>query len=204
MHEGIPIINFHVPKAFVHEGGKLRRHDASRSCRREYDAKGRRKLVPTGEPDAFFECDEVLVAVGQENAFPWIERDCGIDFDEWGLPVLDKDTFQSTRAATCSSAATRPSAPRTSSRPWRTATRRRCRSTSCCTARTLDVAPAADDQPDVAEDGHPRVELRQRHLATTCATRCRGPRPRWRWPASGSRWSWASTPPPPSRRRSAA
>ena len=42
--------------------------------------------MPTGEPDAFFECDEVLVAVGQENAFPWIERDCGIAFDEWGLP----------------------------------------------------------------------------------------------------------------------
>jgi formate dehydrogenase (NADP+) beta subunit len=52
--------------------------------------------VPTGEPDAFFECDEVLVAVGQENAFPWIERDCGIAFDEWGLPALYKDTFQST------------------------------------------------------------------------------------------------------------
>ena len=63
-----------------------------------YDAKGRRKLVPTGEPDAFFECDEVLVAVGQENAFPWIERDCGIAFDEWGLPKLDKDTFQSSGA----------------------------------------------------------------------------------------------------------
>jgi NAD-dependent dihydropyrimidine dehydrogenase PreA subunit len=44
----------------------------------------------------FFECDEVLVAVGQENAFPWIERDSGIEFDRWGLPVLGKDTFQST------------------------------------------------------------------------------------------------------------
>ena len=98
MHEGIPIINYHVPKAFVHEDGQLHGHDASRSCEAVYDDKGRRKLVPTGEPDAFFECDEVLVAVGQENAFPWIERDSGIDFDEWGLPVLDKDTFQSTRA----------------------------------------------------------------------------------------------------------
>jgi formate dehydrogenase beta subunit len=64
--------------------------------RAEYDDKGRRTLVPTGEPDAYFECDEVLVAVGQENAFPWIERDCGIDFDKWGLPVLDASTFQST------------------------------------------------------------------------------------------------------------
>ncbi|MEZ0307531.1 MAG: FAD-dependent oxidoreductase, partial [Ramlibacter sp.] len=95
MHEGIPIINFHVPKAFVHEGRKLKGMTFE-IVKAEYDAKGRRQLVPTGEPDAFFECDEVLVAVGQENAFPWIERDCGIEFDEWGLPKLDKDTFQST------------------------------------------------------------------------------------------------------------
>jgi len=94
-HEGIPIINFHVPKAFVHEEGRLlgMRFEIVRA---EYDEQGRRTLVPTGEPDAYFECDEVLVAVGQENAFPWIERDCGIAFDKWGLPTLDKDTFQST------------------------------------------------------------------------------------------------------------
>ncbi|WP_454908119.1 FAD-dependent oxidoreductase [Variovorax gossypii] len=93
-HEGIPIINFHVPKAFVHEDGKLvgMRFEIVRA---EYDDKGRRSLVPTGEPEAYFECDDVLVAVGQENAFPWIERDCGIDFDKWGLPALDKNTFQS-------------------------------------------------------------------------------------------------------------
>lgn len=93
-HEGIPIINFHVPKAFVHEGGKLVGMTFE-IVQAQYDDKGRRKLVPTGEPDAFFECDDVLVAVGQENAFPWIERDCGIEFDEWGLPTLDKVTFQS-------------------------------------------------------------------------------------------------------------
>ena len=51
--------------------------------------------MPTGEPDVDIPCDEVLIAVGQENAFPWIERDSGIEFDEWGLPVLDKVTFQS-------------------------------------------------------------------------------------------------------------
>ena len=64
--------------------------------------------------------------------------------------------------------------------------------------------PPPMTQPDVAEDGHPRVELRQRRVATTCASRCRGPRPRRRWPASRSRSNWASTPPPPSRKRSAA
>jgi formate dehydrogenase (NADP+) beta subunit len=95
MHEGIPIINYHVPKAFVHEGGRLTGMSFE-IVRPEYDAQGRRQLVPTGAPDAFFECDEVLVAVGQENAFPWIERDCGIAFDKWGLPTLFKDTFQST------------------------------------------------------------------------------------------------------------
>ncbi|MGN8079734.1 FAD-dependent oxidoreductase [Variovorax sp. 22077] len=94
-HEGIPIINFHVPKAFVHDNGKLvgMRFEIVKAV---YDDKGRRTLEPTGEPDAYFECDEVLVAVGQENSFPWIERDCGIDFDKWGLPVLDAFTFQST------------------------------------------------------------------------------------------------------------
>jgi ferredoxin len=42
------------------------------------------------------ECDDVLVAIGQENAFPWIERDIGIEFDKWNMPVVDKLTFQST------------------------------------------------------------------------------------------------------------
>ena len=54
--------------------------------------------MPTGEPDVHFPCDDVLVAIGQENAFPWIERDLGIDFDEWGMPVVDKTTMASTRA----------------------------------------------------------------------------------------------------------
>src|SRR5262249_30870084 len=95
MHEGIPIINMHVPLSFVHENGRLTGM-LFEIVRAEYDAKGRRTLVPTGEPHAFFACDEVLIAVGQENAFPWIERDCGLAFDKWGLPVLDPVTFQST------------------------------------------------------------------------------------------------------------
>jgi formate dehydrogenase (NADP+) beta subunit len=94
MHEGIPIINFHVPKAFVHEAGILRGMNFE-IVKAEYDEKGQRRLVSTGQPDAFLECDDVLIAVGQENAFPWIERDCGIEFDRWGLPTLDAKTFQS-------------------------------------------------------------------------------------------------------------
>ena len=94
-HEGIPIINFLVPTSFTHENGKLTGMVFDK-VKAEYDAKGRRNLVPTGEPAQHFECDDVLVAVGQENAFPWIERDIGIEFDKWDMPVVDKVTFQST------------------------------------------------------------------------------------------------------------
>ena len=92
-HEGIPIINFHVPKSYQHQDGKLLGMTFEK-VRAVYDDEGRRKLLPTGEPEVFFACDSVLVAVGQENSFPWIERDCGIAFDRSGLPVLDKITFQ--------------------------------------------------------------------------------------------------------------
>jgi NADPH-dependent glutamate synthase beta subunit-like oxidoreductase/ferredoxin len=95
MHEGIPIVNCHVPKAFVHEQGLLKGMTFE-SVEAVYDKKGRRKLMPTGAPEVFFECDEVLIAVGQENAFPWIERSSGIAFDKWGLPVLEAETMQST------------------------------------------------------------------------------------------------------------
>jgi ferredoxin len=94
--EDIPILNYLVPKAFIHEGGKLTGMTFEK-VKAEYDARGRRNLVPTGEPDHFFECDDVLVAVGQENAFPWIERDIGLDFDDrWDMPKVDEVTFQST------------------------------------------------------------------------------------------------------------
>jgi NADPH-dependent glutamate synthase beta subunit-like oxidoreductase/ferredoxin len=96
-HEGIPILNYLVPKTFVVKNGKLTGMTFEK-VKAVYDDKGRRSLVPTGEPDQSFECDDVLVAVGQENAFPWIERDAGIAFDKWGLPTLDKVTFQSSVA----------------------------------------------------------------------------------------------------------
>jgi len=95
MHEGIPILNYLVPKAFIHQNGKLTGMTFDK-VKAEYDAKGRRKLVPTGEPEQHFECDDVLVAVGQENAFPWIERDIGIEFDQWNMPDVDDKTMVST------------------------------------------------------------------------------------------------------------
>ena len=93
--EGIPIHNFLVPKEFVLKDGKLAGM-VFEKVKAEYDAKGRRKLVNAGEPDQTFECDDVLVAVGQENSFPWIERDTGIEFDESGMPKVNATTFRST------------------------------------------------------------------------------------------------------------
>lgn len=95
MDEGIPIHDYLVPKEFLHDGETLIGMSFQK-VRAEFDSKGRRSLLPTGEPDEIFDCDEVLVAIGQENAFPWIEEECGIEFDQWGLPRLNEATFQST------------------------------------------------------------------------------------------------------------
>jgi NADPH-dependent glutamate synthase beta subunit-like oxidoreductase len=94
MHEDIPILNMLVPKEFRHENGKLVGMTFEK-VKAERDDKGRRKLVPTGEPEQFIACDDVLVAVGQENSFPWIERDIGLDFDKWDMPVVNEITMQS-------------------------------------------------------------------------------------------------------------
>jgi formate dehydrogenase (NADP+) beta subunit len=94
MHEGIPILNYLVPKEFKHDRGKLVGMVFEKVAAK-HDEKGRRNLVPTGEPDIEIDCDDVLVAVGQENSFPWIERDIGLDFDKWGMPKVDPKTMQS-------------------------------------------------------------------------------------------------------------
>jgi len=96
-HEGIPILNFHVPKSFECKNGKLVGMDFE-IVKVVFDEKGNRSLVPSGQADVFIECDSVLLAVGQENAFPWIEKDIDIQFNRHGLPVLDQETFQSTNA----------------------------------------------------------------------------------------------------------
>ncbi len=93
-HEGIPILNFMVPKEVTHEAGRLTGMIFEKVSA-EYDDNGRRRLVPTGETDVHIECDDVLVAIGQENAFPWIERDLGLDFNNWGLPAVNQVTMQS-------------------------------------------------------------------------------------------------------------
>jgi formate dehydrogenase beta subunit len=94
MHEGIPIIDNHTPKEFVVEDGKLKGM-LFEKVEAQYDENGKRSLVPTGEDWVFMEADVVLMAIGQENSFTWIERDIGLDFGRWDMPVVDKKTFQS-------------------------------------------------------------------------------------------------------------
>ncbi len=95
MHEGIPILNWLVPKEFTHDRGRLT-GVLFEKVKAEYDERGRRNLIPTGEPDVHIPCDDCLIAVGQENAFPWIERDIGIEFDRWDMPKVNPKTMQST------------------------------------------------------------------------------------------------------------
>jgi NADPH-dependent glutamate synthase beta subunit-like oxidoreductase/ferredoxin len=93
--EGVPIFDNHAPQEFIVENGKLTGVRFAK-MKAEYDETGKRTLVPTGE-EVVFECDDVLMAIGQDNALPWIERDIGISFNEWDMPVVDGTTMQTTR-----------------------------------------------------------------------------------------------------------
>lgn len=93
--ENVEIVINHSPKAFVVEDGRL---TGMRFDRMEYriDENGRIDRG-TAVGEAFFPCDDVILAIGQENAFPWIERDIGIEFNEWEEPLVDETTMMSTR-----------------------------------------------------------------------------------------------------------
>ncbi|CAN5479060.1 FAD-dependent oxidoreductase [soil metagenome] len=95
MHEDIPILDNHVPVSFVVADGVLTGMMFDK-VHAVYDESGKRSLVSTGEPPVFIEADDVLIAIGQENSFPWIERNLGMDFDKWDMPVVDATTYQST------------------------------------------------------------------------------------------------------------
>jgi NADPH-dependent glutamate synthase beta subunit-like oxidoreductase/ferredoxin len=92
--EQIEIVINHVPKRFVVEGGKLKGMEFERVEWSE-DAKGRQ--ISTVVDTVFIPADDVILAIGQENAFPWIERDIGMQFDKWDMPVVDEKTMESTR-----------------------------------------------------------------------------------------------------------
>jgi NADPH-dependent glutamate synthase beta subunit-like oxidoreductase len=90
--EMIEIVVNHIPKRFVVEAGKLKGMEFERVEWSE-DAKG--KQSSTVLETVFIPADDVILAIGQENAFPWIERDIGIEFGRWDMPVVDEKTFQS-------------------------------------------------------------------------------------------------------------
>jgi NADPH-dependent glutamate synthase beta subunit-like oxidoreductase/ferredoxin len=94
LYEGIPILDNHAPKAFVLKDGKLVGVTFEKMVVAGVDGKGRPKLEASGEL-VTIDCDDVLMAIGQENAFPWIERDIGMTFNEWGQPAVDRKTFMS-------------------------------------------------------------------------------------------------------------
>ena len=96
VYEGIPILENHAPKEFLIKQGKLAGVVFEKMTETGVDAKGRPKLVASGEL-VTIECDDVLMAIGQDNAFPWIERDIGLEFNEWDMPTVDRTTMMSTR-----------------------------------------------------------------------------------------------------------
>jgi NADPH-dependent glutamate synthase beta subunit-like oxidoreductase len=93
--ESVEIVINRSPKAFVVENGKLA---GMMFDRMEYDLDAQGRITAERNVgEEFLPADDVILAIGQENAFPWIERDLGIEFDKWDVPAVDKVTFQSTR-----------------------------------------------------------------------------------------------------------
>jgi NADPH-dependent glutamate synthase beta subunit-like oxidoreductase len=158
MHEGIPIHNYLVPKEFTLENGKLTGITFEK-VKAEYDAKGRRKLVSAGEPDQHFPCDDAGRGRSGKRV-SWIERDIGIEFDQWGMPKVDTQTMASTHPKVFFGGDA-AFGPKISSGLSRMGTRRPSRSTKC-SWRRHHRPPCTRGRGDEPEDGHPRMVLRQR------------------------------------------
>jgi NADPH-dependent glutamate synthase beta subunit-like oxidoreductase len=92
--ENVEIVINRSPKRFVIEGGKL---TGMLFEKMEYELKDGRITAERVVGEELVSCDDVILAIGQENAFPWVERDLGIKFDKWSVPKVDAKTFQSTR-----------------------------------------------------------------------------------------------------------
>lgn len=92
--EGVEIVENHAPKRFIVEHGVLTGMEFD-VVEWSEDEKG--KAVSRTLSTVVIPCDAVILAIGQENAFPWIERDLGIEVDKWGAPIVDRKTFQTTR-----------------------------------------------------------------------------------------------------------
>jgi formate dehydrogenase beta subunit len=92
--EQVDILENLSPVRFIVENGVLTAMEFDKFTSREENG----KLVQDPAGRVTIPCDTVILAIGQENAFPWIERDMGLEFDKWNMPVVDKTTFMSTRA----------------------------------------------------------------------------------------------------------
>ena len=92
-HENVAIVVNHAPKSFVTEGGRLL---GMMFEEMEYDIDGGDIKATRSLGEVFFPCDDVILAIGQENAFPWIEKGIGIELDQWHVPTVNKVTYQST------------------------------------------------------------------------------------------------------------
>ncbi len=92
--ERVEIMLNHSPEEFIVEDGKL---VGMKFAKVEWHDDGSGRLKSTTIDEVVLPCDDVILAIGQENAFPWIERDLGLEFDQWDVPVVDPATFQSTR-----------------------------------------------------------------------------------------------------------
>lgn len=95
VEEQVDVMEYHSPKDFVVEDGVLKGMTFDIVEWYE-DDKGKQRSRNVEE--VFIPCDDVILAIGQENAFPWMERDIGIEFGEWDMPIVDKGTMQSSRA----------------------------------------------------------------------------------------------------------
>jgi ferredoxin len=92
-HETVQIVVNRAPKSFVVENGRL---TGMQFEHLEYDIQNGEITATRVLGEEFVPCDDVILAIGQENAFPWIERDAGIELDKWNVPIVDKQTYQST------------------------------------------------------------------------------------------------------------
>ncbi|MFX4227488.1 MAG: FAD-dependent oxidoreductase [Porticoccaceae bacterium] len=159
MREDIPFECNLNPLEYVTENGKLvgMKFDRVESV---YDSNGKRTLKSTGEDPLFLEADDVIVAVGQKTAFPWIENDLGIDFNQWGEPEVDRITFQSTlpRVFFAGDAAFRSGKHYYRCRSWPPGSGI---DRFVLSRKVGGRAPRAVYQPLQSEDGYSRVELRQ-------------------------------------------
>ena len=154
--ELVEIVINYAPKSFVLENGRLKGMMFEKLEWKDEGGKQTSTVVET----VFFPADDVVLAIGQENAFPWIERDIGFEFDKWGMPIVDKVTFQATRPGVFFGRRGVGAGEHHLGR------RPRARSgdldSQPLPRRAAHRAPRTRDEPPQSKDGDSPVELQQR------------------------------------------